>query len=120
MFDDLKVGQKTELLRLIPMDQLLERPLVCIKPYKGNKSGIIASAKSYFQGKPTDSFWPDWTDKYPAEKAASDQDANIFNRLFGFPMDAELSDLERANEAVKQYAKEGKRRTTAYFSQADD
>jgi hypothetical protein len=110
MFDELTAGQKAELMKLISMDELLERPLVCIKPYKGKKSGLIASARSYFQGKPTDSFWPDWTNKYPDEKAESDEDAAIFKKLFGFSMDKQLSDLERAKMTAGEYAKEAKRR----------
>lgn len=109
-FSDLTAGHKGEILRLISKEEMLELPLVSIKPYKAPSSGVVASTKAYFQGRPTDSFWPDWTDKYPEERAASDKDAAIFKKLFGFPMDKKLTTLERTKVTLDEYRKEAKRR----------
>ena len=112
LFNDLSAKSKEELLKLISMDQMLEVPLVAIKPYKGEKSGIVASVTAVFQGKPTDSFWSDWTNKYPAEEAESNKDANIFKKLFQFSIDKKLSTVERAQMAAEEYTKEVKRRVS--------
>lgn len=109
-FADLTAGHKAELLRLITQEELFELPLVSIKPYERPSSGVVASTKAYFQGKPTDSFWPDWTNKSLEEKAASDKDAAIFKKLFGFPMDKKLTTLERTTATLDEYRKEAKRR----------
>jgi hypothetical protein len=75
--------------------------LVSIKPYKPNKSEV----DKVFKGKATDSFWPDWTGKNPDEIKASEADALVFKKRFGFPIDKRSTDLERATFAV-QYAGE--------------
>lgn len=116
----LKAGPRAELLKLISLDEALETPLVCIKPYEAKKSGVWQGVKSQFQGKPTDSFWPDWTGKYPEEQALSNKDAVIFRHIFGFRMNEKLSDIERAKMAAEQYTKELQRKGAAFFSREDN
>ena len=93
----------------------LEMPLVSIKPYSAGKKSTI---KGMLQGKSTDSFWPDWTGKYPEEIAASNQDAALFEKIFGFSIDKRLSDVERGVQAAKEMTKEAKRRAEAFGTQA--
>jgi|GEM_PF-6657611 hypothetical protein len=95
----------------------LEMPLVSIKPYSGKKKSTV---KAMFQGISTDALWPDWTGKYPAEIAASNIDAAIFEKIFGFSIDQRLSDVDRSIDAGKQIAKEAKRRAEAFASDAAD
>jgi hypothetical protein len=97
------------------INEILELPLVCIQPYKGEVSkgflnSIKSTAKQTFQGRPTDSFWPNWTGKYPSEIEASNKDARIFKDIFGFSMDEKLTPAQRLMSTADEMRKEAGRR----------
>jgi hypothetical protein len=103
--DALKPADRNRVFAGLNIDAIVEMPLVSIQPYSASKSAV----STYLTGKSTDSFWPNWTDKYPEETKASAEDAYIFQNIFGFPMDEQLSGIERAAATAEQLRKEAHR-----------
>lgn len=107
--EELRSVKRDQLLAGTTMEEITNRPLICIKPYDASKSSVSI----WLTGKPTDSFWTDWTGKAPEEEKRSKEDAEIFKTIFGFAMDQQLSGITRAAQATYAAGKEAKRNINA-------
>lgn len=103
--DDIKPEKRKALFAGLKIADIIQMPLVSIKPYVNEKSKL----SKMVTGKSTDSFWPDLTGKYPEEDKYSEESAKIFKNIFGFPIFQDLSIIERTAGTAKAIGKEGQR-----------